>query len=349
MKLNMGYLEVKELNNLDEAENWDQPYLIRGGCSNMPAVKKWDLEYLNQILSEDRFIVEFYNTLDDMGVSLPEKQGVLFFKDFIELCKRKTPPYYYIGEFNLDEYIDENHIIHKDIQHSTKSKLDDKYKWSVFFLGNSCRTGSHIHIQHDFILNQVFNEKTIYLYDFDKKYLKERKIYDYASNFSEENFFTADHTDKEIYKAVLKPGDSIYIPPWWWHATDTEGISCSITKVYKRKDTKYLRKHPKVLSLYLYIILKTILLLFFVGIRSLLFKKIKITEDNIGILEENDIVEFNNGLDRSDNEISKEEIECGHIKTGVSDEVTPLINPKYGDCTYVFKHRRIRNLFKKRN
>ena len=54
---------------------------------------------------------------------------------------------------------------------------------------------------------------------------------------------------KNIYKVVLKPGDSLCIPPWWWHAVQGVGFSCSITKIFKRKNIKYLSSNN-----YLYVL-----------------------------------------------------------------------------------------------
>ena len=72
------------------------------------------------------------------------------------------------------------------------------------------------------------------------------------------------HKGKKIYKVLLRPGDSLCIPPWWWHAVEGSGFSCSITKVFKREDNKYFYKHPYLIAMLVRQIIALYVLEFFI-------------------------------------------------------------------------------------
>jgi hypothetical protein len=57
-----------------------------------------------------------------------------------------------------------------------------------------------------------------------------------------------DHSKMNIYKVELEEGDSLTIPPWWFHAVQGLGVSCSVTKTYKRNDWFFLDK-PQLFSM----------------------------------------------------------------------------------------------------
>ena len=71
-------------------------------------------------------------------------------------------------------------------------------------------------------------------------------IWSNNSNFITDNFFKLNHKQFKIYKVTLQPGNSLLIPPWWFHAVKGHDLSCSITKVYYRSDTTYLLKYPRL-------------------------------------------------------------------------------------------------------
>ena len=55
-----------------------------------------------------------------------------------------------------------------------------------------------------------------------------------------------DHSKMKIYKVELEEGDSLMIPPWWWHAVEGIGLNCSITKTYERSDYSYVYDKPNL-------------------------------------------------------------------------------------------------------
>ena len=116
----------------------------------------------------------------------------------------------------------------------------------MIFFGNNGKSGVHLHTGHDYVLNQISGTKTVYMFDYRDNNMEFHGLFSDRSNFTKSNFFTMDKTNMKIYKALLEEGDSLMIPPWWWHNAISNGFSCSITKKYKRDDMSYIFKYPKI-------------------------------------------------------------------------------------------------------
>ena len=52
------YLKVKEVDSFLDIEDINEPILIKSGCSDMEAVKKWSKEYLIKIIGDHKFNFE---------------------------------------------------------------------------------------------------------------------------------------------------------------------------------------------------------------------------------------------------------------------------------------------------
>ena len=57
--------------------------------------------------------------------------------------------------------------------------------------------------------------------------------------FIKENHWKLNPEDYNMFYAKLEPGDTLCIPPWWWHAVDNDGYTCAVTKIYERNDIEY--------------------------------------------------------------------------------------------------------------
>ncbi len=83
----------------------------------------------------------------------------------------------------------------------------------------------------------IFGTKTFYFVPF--KQLEMRGLFSKYNNFSKLNYWDLNKEDYDIYWCTLKPGDTLCISPWWWHAVDNHGYTCAITKIYERNDIEY--------------------------------------------------------------------------------------------------------------
>ena len=118
----------------------------------------------------------------------------------------------------------------------------------LLYLGNNHASGLHLHVNSDFILNQLYGSKTVYIFDnYENSNIHKNSFFQMdKSNFAKEDFFKMDHSKMKIYKVTLQQGDSLLIPPWCWHATQGHGINTSITQTFDRKSISYLLKNPNL-------------------------------------------------------------------------------------------------------
>ena len=119
----------------------------------------------------------------------------------------------------------------------------------LLYLGNNHASGLHLHVNSDFILNQLYGSKTVYIFDnYANSNIHKNSFFQMdKSNFAKEDFFNMDHSKMEIYKVTLQSGDSLLIPPWCWHATQGHGVNTSITQTFDRKGISYLVKNPNLI------------------------------------------------------------------------------------------------------
>jgi len=285
------YLSVKTVSNFEDIDynNFYEPICISRGCVEMEAVKKWSPEYLSQIFKNTYVDVEVYKDKHLMGETKMKQNQEIPFNQVIEHIMSDKPPYYYFSEIPLSDYeLEIGTYLSDDISHNF-DKLKEPEE-ELIFLGNNSLTGCHLHVNDDYILNQIFGDKTVYLFEYsDNPNLKMSSFFGSNNNFIKDNFFVLDHNQLKIYKVDLKPGNSLLIPPWWFHAVKGHGFSCSVSKVYTRTDLGYLKKYPYLLFLYyfeninvtikniilgiLIILLVVFLIIFFLKIKKVKVKK----------------------------------------------------------------------------
>ena len=246
------YLNIKTVSNCKEIDysNFSEPILISQGCLSMPAVKRWSVEYLSQIFKDTPINIEVYQNRDSMGETNVNKHQEKPFREVINHIMTEKPPFFYFAEIAISEYEkDIGTFLKQDIQNDF-DRLRKPVE-ELIFMGYDSLSGCHLHINDDYILNQIIGTKTIYLFHYrDNPQLKMRSFLDKNNNFLKDNFFKLDHSKLKIYKVILKPGNSLVIPPWWFHAVQGNKFSCSITKVYQRSNIDYLKKYKYLSFLY---------------------------------------------------------------------------------------------------
>lgn len=239
--------------------NIQEPLLIRGLCKNIEAVKQWSANNIVDFFDDTLLTVETYGSFDSYYNGLVVDKlttSNLTMRQYIDIIKdNNEPPFYYLAEFSLDK------IRSLHVNNNNKYSLKDFFLYNkefnmsneelenTIYIGKNTTSNCHVHIEHNFLLNQIFGTKTIYLFDYnDNDHIITRRPFYLGNdtNFINERFFELDHSKfKNLYKVVLKPGDSLCIPPWWWHAVRGDDIACSITNIYETPNKDYFFK-PKI-------------------------------------------------------------------------------------------------------
>ena len=240
----MGYLKLPdEVTEYDwsnpEFQKFTKPVVIRGGCKEMPAFKKWNLEYMKKVFGDTKIETNVFTSLKKMQTFNPHRER--YYKiNFLKLSKlifNKEPPFYYPANWYLNKNIEYDNKLIQDCKHTSdeyRKVIDDKPSIS-FFMGNNTYTGSHLHIFKDFFVNVLVGKKIFYMWSFiDNQEVNLEKFH--LTHYHNQNFWKRDHSKMKIYKVELNAGDSLLLPPWWYHAVYSPGFCIGIAKVYTRGD-----------------------------------------------------------------------------------------------------------------
>ena len=202
---------------------------------------------MSDSLGELPIDAEIYECKEDMGDSKIHHNEWLPFHDIYERVVRDEPPYCYLADVNL---VDHQENLGFGFMSQFGLEFDRKREsvGTLLFVGNDSRSGCHIHSGNDYVLNQIVGRKVVYMFDYYDNQVDFQGLFSSGSNFTRDNFFRMDHSNMKIYKVELEEGDSLTIPPWWFHAVQGVGLSCSVTKTYKRNDWFFLDK-PHLLSM----------------------------------------------------------------------------------------------------
>jgi len=248
------YLKLDEFNNIDDIPdyyNFEKPCVIRGGCKTMDIFSQKDrLNYIYEQLKNTTMNTEIYDQLKDMEMTNYKIElNEPFSKTYDYIINQKSP-YRYIADVDLNR----SELFNRDLLNSLQYNIDKKRVncGTLLFFGNNGCSGAHIHCANDYILNQIVGKKTFILCDYYENNLETFSLSSERANFLKVNIANLDPSKYNLYKVELNPGDSITIPPWWWHATSSDEISLSITKTYDRSSHMFMFMYPRILILNLW-------------------------------------------------------------------------------------------------
>ena len=247
----MNYLKLNEINhdsynyNCDEFQDFKKPLIIRGGCKNTIAFKKWNLDNIFDIFSQ--LPADIFSSKEDMQKSSPKERAIMFDSNYLKKSIfNKSPPYYYIANQFLPIEDRKNIFELKNKSDNYRVPGWNGYSGYNLFIGNETYTNSHLHFYQDFLINVIKGKKIFYMWHVnDNKSLhnEEYKMIHYNTK----NFWKRDHSKMKIYKVVLNEGDSMLLPPWWYHAVYTPGFSIMVAKIYnKRYSPMYLFNNKNI-------------------------------------------------------------------------------------------------------
>jgi len=255
--------------------NLHKPFVVRNFCKDTIAVKYWNKDNINHIFDNAKFPSEIYETDDDF-YSGQKKDGEYktTLSNFIGYVYSNLKPYIYIAEVDLNEIkCDHAKIVEHIYNYNINPNVQNSLISHNMFFGHNASSNCHIHVEDNYILNQIFGEKTIFLFDYHDNnntwssdwllgsivgddVITQCNPFSYTPNFIKNDFFSMDHSNMTVYKVTLKPGDSLFIPPHWWHATQGHQLNLSITSIYKRSDLSYLFFKPLLILIFLLKVLK---------------------------------------------------------------------------------------------
>jgi len=195
-----------------------------------PAFKKWNYEYFKEIAGNH--VVNIYGSeLDSLDRVASDPIGQSTFSEYLDLI-RSAPTEHRLFLFNLLKIKPElkNDIIYNDV---TNGKI---LKWLpfMFFGGEGSVTRNHIDIDmsHVFI-TQFQGIKRVWLFPWEQSDFMYKLPYNFHSLTQIKNPEYRKYPALLYlngYEAIIRPGETLYIPSGWWHYIqyDTEGYSISV-------------------------------------------------------------------------------------------------------------------------
>jgi len=222
--------------------DFEKPVVIRGLYN--PRAKKMDIDTVVSMFGDVELPMETYEIENAPRSFSGVEEHTM--KYMFNHWKTNKLPSLYCAEVNLFEQPVSEKLMKALHNPNTEYRKIDSF---LLFLGNNHKTELHLHISDDYILNQLFGSKTIYIFEnYDNANVRKNSFLNLTkSNFAVNDFFEMDHSKMKIYKTTLHPGDSLIIPPWYWHATHGHGLNMSITQTFLRRDESYIWKNPNLL------------------------------------------------------------------------------------------------------
>ena len=227
--------------------NIKEPTVIRG--LYQPKAIKMNTKQIVSMFGDTSLPIEIYDTQETETTSADTGKSTLpkLFKHW----KHDLSPRLYCAEVDLFEQKLPRKLLETLRNPNTEPK---EVEALMLYLGKDHASGLHLHVNSDFVLNQLFGSKTVYIFNnYDNPNIHKNSTFHMGkSNFAKEDFFQLDHSKMKIYKVTLQPGDSLMIPPWSWHATQGHGINMSLTQIFSRSDLTYLLTNPNLILDYVF-------------------------------------------------------------------------------------------------
>ena len=213
-----------------------RPVLLAAQSNHWPAVKKWDMQYVETAVGDRVVDVEYYpsgNRHDAFTYhEMPLAEYIRLVGEDVQARKQ-----YYVADKPAAQLIPE---LIDDIE--TPELVDTSRPGrTVVFIGYDTFTTAHYHrFRTQALLTQVTGQKRVVLWPpEDLRYLSPGRWYSLRANHSRIPFDEA--SPKEIeqnfpklqaarsFEVTLNPGETLFIPDHWMHTAEGIGPSISIT------------------------------------------------------------------------------------------------------------------------
>lgn len=216
-----------------------QPLVIKNLTQKWPATKKWSLEYFESLIGDKE--VKLYNSKPSTENELQHAaQTTMPLREYFNLLRQ--------GEKDLRMFffdiMKEASILKKDFKFPEIGLKFFKRLPVMFLGGTNAKVQNHFDIDYaDIILCHFGGKKTVFLFS----PLQSQNLYHVPYSFSSLFNVDLENPDYEKYprlhsleghKVELTHGDTLYIPPGWWHYVMYDEISYSMAMRAFPRDIK---------------------------------------------------------------------------------------------------------------
>jgi hypothetical protein len=227
----------------------ERPVIVRGGVTDWPPTYKWTPEYLKAMYGTRRLKIGVSTNGDYLDYAERRNVGVepeIAFAKAIDgiFAPANAEQKCRIHQESLDKW----GALHEEsppIRYVLR-KVIAKNIW----MGSTGNVTKMHYDMEDNINVQLRGRKEIILFpstQLDELY--PRSAWDYLSNFSRVEVATPDlfryprFSRATPLRAILEPGDFIYIPIYWWHQFHTLEASLNVNFFWQARAGQALRRH----------------------------------------------------------------------------------------------------------
>ena len=230
------------LNLLNDLVLKNIPFVVKGYTKHNKCAEWSSLEYVKNKLGNTSLPVESFDKPFNDITSL--SQINMTFEQYVEHIMSHEKPKLYLAELELNSINASEEVknLNTDVE---KVFYDNKLMHRVFLLGRNTITQMHYHRIYDSFIHHVSGPKWTFLYPVENKLFYQLKPYPWYSklnDWSQILFQSTNHEEfstkaqelglKEGYKAFLEPGDSLYVPIYWWHIVFGQDITVSFVDFF---------------------------------------------------------------------------------------------------------------------
>ncbi len=202
-----------------------KPLVITGLAKKWPAYKKWNWEYFQSVVGDQK--VGIYNNIkSDAYTPINSADDHIRFGDYIDLVK-KGPLEWRIFLFNLFEHAPQ---MTADFDWPTDLMKTFVKRYPMLFVGGK---GSITHMHFDIDLSHILHtqfigRKRVLLFPFTEQHKLYRKPWEVLSLVNFEKYFDSENNKIDIlkfpavelakgYEVILEHGDTLFMPSGYWH------------------------------------------------------------------------------------------------------------------------------------
>lgn len=227
-------LAVIDAEKLSEKKFWSdfvckhQPIIIKGGVKHWPACQKWRREGYLESITDNRKI--FFKRSFNPHPYLPSMEEMGLQDALNEIQKLPDDRTFSIPSIQVPEKWEADFGEFPFLTARVK-KRPVYYPLNRIFIYKNASTDWHSHPIDETIASQLVGSKRISLFKCTEKdyhhYAPYIEANAHHSPVAEHYFSSAPKLVK--YEGILEQGDSIYIPPFWWHGLDSHNTDFGIT------------------------------------------------------------------------------------------------------------------------
>jgi len=227
----------------------ERPVIVRGGVRDWPPAYKWTLEYLKAVYGSRRVKIGVSTSGDYVDYAERLNLGVEPEVTFAEAIDKIFAPANAKQKCRIhQESLDKWDALHEESP-PPRYVLRKIIARNIWMGSTGNVTETHYDTEDNINVQLRGRKEIIFFPSTQLDELYPRSVWDYMSNFSRVAIEKPDlsryprFSRTTPFRAILEPGDFIYIPIYWWHRFHTLEASLNVNFWWQAHTGQALRRH----------------------------------------------------------------------------------------------------------